>query len=211
MRETILAKLSIFGDRLSGNCYKVSLICALLDIDYQWVDIDLLSGDSRYAELVRKNPTGKIPFIILEDGRVLSESNAIINYLATGSYLYPDAIKENERFELAKIQQWQFFEQYSHEPYIAVARFIAKYLGLPKERQKEYESKQEKGQKALSIMDKQLSQSKYLAGEKMRTCDISLFAYTHVANEGGFSLDNYPNIERWIVDVQSQPSFIPIG
>ncbi len=195
--------MNIYGDLQSGNCYKVKLICALLDINHDWIEIDILAGDTDKLEFLEKNPNGKIPLLELADGRYLSESNAIINFLAAGSELLP----KND-FELAKVQQWQFFEQYSHEPYIAVARFIAKYLGLPEERKAEYESKQAGGYKALNVMEEQLKKSRYLTGDNLTTADISLYGYTHVAEEGGFDLTKYPAIQSWLDRIASEPKYI---
>ena len=197
--------MKIYGDSCSGNCYKVQLVCALLNIDYQWIDINILKGDTKNQNFLNKNPNGKIPLLELDDGRFIVESNAIINYLAFDSSLLPI-----DTFDLAKVQQWQFFEQYSHEPYIAVARFIAKYLGLPEDRRADYESKQEGGYKALTIMEQQLQQTSFLIGEQFTTADISLYAYTHVANEGGFDLTKFPNIERWLKSIPSQTNYIAI-
>lgn len=141
----------------------------------------------------------------LPDGNVLTESNAILNYLAAESDLLP-----TDAFELAKVQQWQFFEQYSHEPYIAVARFIAKYLGLPENRRADYESKHQGGYKALAVMEKQLSKTPFLAGDKFTTADISLYAYTHVAHEGGFELTEYPKILAWLANIKTMPNYLNI-
>lgn len=195
--------MKIYGDSCSGNCYKVQLVCALLNIDYQWIDINILKGDTKNQDFLNKNPNGKIPLLELDDGRFIVESNAIINYLAFGSSLLPI-----DSFDLAKVQQWQFFEQYSHEPYIAVARFIAKYLGLPEDRRADYESKQEGGYKALTIMEQQLQQTSFLIGEQFTTADISLYAYTNVADEGGFDLTKFPNIMNWLKKVSLQANFI---
>jgi len=183
----------------------VQLVCALLNIDYQWIDINILKGDTKSQSFLDKNPSGKIPLLELDDGRFIVESNAIINYLAFDSSLLPI-----DPFDLAKVQQWQFFEQYSHEPYIAVARFIAKYLSLPEERRADYESKQEGGYKALTIMEQQLQQTSFLIGEQITTADISLYAYTHVADEGGFDLTKFPSIERWLKRISSQTNYIAI-
>ena len=120
--------MKVYGDIRSGNCYKIKLLASLLDIEYEWVSIDVMSGFTRTPEFLAMNPNGKIPILALDDGSYLSESNAILNYLAAGSELLPD-----DNFDRAKVLQWQFFEQYSHEPYIAVARFIAKFLGLDAE------------------------------------------------------------------------------
>ncbi len=132
--------MKIYADTQSGNCYKVKLLTSLLDIEHEWVEVDILANETLTDSFLKKNPNGKIPLLELDDGRFLSESNAILNYLAVDSSLV-----SNNSFLNAKIQQWQFFEQYSHEPFIAVARFIAKYLGLPKDRKADYESKQEGG------------------------------------------------------------------
>ncbi|MCH1925613.1 glutathione S-transferase family protein [Shewanella sp. C32] len=198
--------MTIYGDSQSGNCYKVQLLCALLDLSYKWIDVDILAGDTKQADFLAKNPNGKIPLLLLENGQTLSESNAIINYLAAGTALLP-----TDNFLLAKVQQWQFFEQYSHEPYIAVARFIAKYLGLPADRQAEYDAKQAGGHKALQVMEQQLSQTPYLVGEQLTTADISLYAYTHVADEGGFSLQQYPAILAWLDRIQQHAHYIAMA
>ncbi len=195
-------KLRIYGDRKSGNCYKVQLICALLNIEHEWIDVDILAGDTQETNFKSKNPTAKIPLLELPDGRCLSESNAIINYLAHGSQFLPTDI-----FLLAKVQQWQFFEQYSHEPYIAVARFINKYLKLPEERKAEYESKQMGGHKALNVMNNQLKESHYLVGNEPTVADISLYAYTHVAQEGGFDLQQYPYVNIWLKRIEKMPNY----
>lgn len=195
--------MKIYGDIVSGNCYKIKLLCSFLQLEYQWHHVDILAGDASKAEFLAKTPNGKIPLLELPNGRYLTESNAILNYLAANSPLLP-----TDNFDLAKVQQWQFFEQYSHEPYIAVARFIAKYLGLPEERQAEYEGKHQGGYKALSVIETQLTKTPYLVGQQLTTADISLYAYTHVAHEGGFDLTNYPAILAWLESIQSQPNYI---
>ncbi|MFK7977111.1 MAG: glutathione S-transferase family protein [Halioglobus sp.] len=195
--------MKIYGDRQSGNCFKVMLLCSLLNIEHEWVSVDILAGEASTDAFRKMNPSAKIPLLVLPDGRTLSESNAILNFLAAGSFLLP-----SDSFALAKVQQWQFFEQYSHEPYIAVARFISKYLGLPPEREAEYEAKQEGGNEALLVMETQLQNTPYLTGPEMTTADISLYGYTHVANEGGFDLANYPAVQAWIDRVSSQPNYV---
>jgi len=194
--------MKIYGDAKSGNCYKVQLVCSVLDIDHEWIDVDILAGDTRTEEFLRKNPNGKIPLLEIEEGVALAESNAIINFLAAGTPLYP-----SDPLSQARVLQWQFFEQYSHEPYIAVARFINKYLGLPEERKEEYASKQAGGHKALQVMEQQLSITPYIAAQSITAADISLFAYTHVAHEGGFELGGYPAVQAWLDRVASQPGF----
>lgn len=194
--------MKIYGDTKSGNCYKVQLVCSLLNIDHEWIDVDILAGDTKSDEFLKKNPNGKIPLLELDEGETLAESNAIINYLAGGSALYPEG-----SLAQARILQWQFFEQYSHEPFIAVARFINKYLGLPEEKADEYASKQAGGHKALQVMEQQLRKTSYIAGENFTTADISLYAYTHVAHEGGFELEAYPAVLAWLDRVASLPNF----
>lgn len=203
MLDAIGGSVKIYGDIQSGNCYKVKLLCALLDIEHQWIHVDILAGETRNPEFLAKNPNGKIPLLELPDGRCLSESNAILNFLASDSDLLP---KDN--FQLAKVHQWQFFEQYSHEPFVAVARFIAKYLGLPEARRADFESKQEGGNRALSVMETQLMKTPYLVGDKLTTADITLYGYTHVAHEGGFDLSKYPAIQSWLGRIASNPKYV---
>ncbi len=195
--------MKVYGDIRSGNCYKIKLTMSLLDMPHEWVAVDILAGETNTPEFRGRNPNGKVPVLELPDGRCISESNAIVNYLAAGSTYLPD-----DPFELAQVQQWQFFEQYSHEPFIAVARFIAKYLGLPDERRDEYESKQAGGHKALSIMDAHLSDASWFVGDRLTTADIALYAYTHVAHEGGFDISPYPAVQRWLERVADQPGYV---
>ncbi|AAZ24648.1 putative glutathione S-transferase [Colwellia psychrerythraea 34H] len=195
--------VKIYGDIQSGNCYKVKLLTSLLDIDHEWIEVDILASETQAESYLKKNPNGKIPLLELDDGTFISESNAILNYLAAGTSLVGTC-----RFTTAKVLQWQFFEQYSHEPFIAVARFIAKYLGLPEERKAEYEAKQLGGHKALKVMEEQLQCSPYLVGSELTIADISLYGYTHVADEGGFELSEYPSIQQWIARIQANPKYI---
>ena len=195
--------LKLYGDIVSGNCYKAYLLLNLLDIEFQWINIDILRGEAASDSFRSKNPNAKIPLLEYADGQFLAESNAILNYLAEGSNYLP-----NDRLLRAKVLEWQFFEQYSHEPFIAVARFINKYLGLPEERRSEYQMKQAGGHKALSIMEKQLQQTDYLVGNRYTIADISLFAYTHVAHEGGFDLSHYSAINAWLNRIQSHPKHV---
>jgi glutathione S-transferase len=192
--------MKIYGDSQSGNCYKVQLLAHHLDIDHTWISVDILGGDTQTSEYLSKNPAGKIPLLELDDGRTLSESNAILNYLAKGSWLQP-----TDAWQQAQVLSWQFFEQYSHEPYIAVARFINLYLGLPDDRKDDYQAKQSGGHKALSVMENQLSKQPYLVANQMSIADISLYAYTHVAHEGGFDLSQYPAITQWLASISQHP------
>ncbi|MGL1958259.1 MAG: glutathione S-transferase family protein [Colwellia sp.] len=195
--------MKIYGDMQSGNCYKVKLLTSLLDIEHEWIEVDILASETQTESFLKMNPNGKIPLLELDDGTYISESNAILNYLASGS-----AFTGTCRFSTAKILQWQFFEQYSHEPFIAVARFISKYLGLPEDRKAEYNAKQAGGYKALKVMEEQLQLTPYLVGSKISIADISLYGYTHVAHEGGFNLSEYPSILKWIDRIQSNPKYI---
>jgi glutathione S-transferase len=195
--------VKIYGDKRSGNCYKLELLTSILELQHEWIDVDILKGETRSAWFLEKSPNGKIPILELDDGRVLSESNAIMHYLAANSSLIPTS-----QFSFASLLQWQFFEQYSHEPYIAVARYINIYLGMPEERRAEFESKQAGGYRALAVMEAQLKNTPFLLGDTLSIADISLFAYTHVAHEGGFDLSAYPAIRNWISLIQSQKGFV---
>lgn len=195
----------VYGDIRSGNCYKVKLLLSLLDIEHEWIHVDVTAQQTRTDNFMAKNPNAKIPVMELEPGVYLWESNAILNFLAEGTPYLPA-----DRLRRARVLQWQFFEQYSHEPFIAVARFIAKYLGLPEARRQEFLSKQEGGHKALRVMEGQLEKTAYLTGDDYTIADISLYAYTHVANEGGFDLSSYPAIRRWLGRIASQPKHVTI-
>lgn len=142
----------VYGDSQSGNCYKVQLLLHHLGIEHHWIEVDILAGDTHSAGFLAMNPNGKIPLLQLPSGEYLAESNAILNYLAHGTRYLPD-----DRLERARVLSWQFFEQYSHEPYIAVARFIARYLGLPESRRAEYEARQAGGHRALAVMEHALA------------------------------------------------------
>jgi glutathione S-transferase len=198
--------MKVYGDLRSGNCYKIKLLAALLDIDHEWQHVDVMAGETHDKDFLAMNPNAKVPVVQLDDGRVLWESNAIIDYLATGTKYLPE-----DKFLRAQVLQWQFFEQYSHEPYIAVARFIAKYQGMPEERRAEYHAKQPGGHKALAVMEARLAAHAYLVGESLTVADISLYAYTHVADEGGFDLSTYPGILAWMARIQSEPRYVGMG
>ncbi|KJF83389.1 glutathione S-transferase family protein [Photobacterium angustum] len=183
----------VYGDLQSGNCLKVKLILSLLGIEHQWHHINILENETHTPEFLALNPNGKIPVVVFDDGRVLSESNAILSYFAEGSEYLPQ-----DNFLKAKVYQWLFFEQYSHEPYIAVARYIQVYLGMPADRVEQYEALHEKGYKALDVMEQQLSKSNFLVGDNVTIADFALYAYTHVADDGGYDLRGYPHIKRWL-------------
>ena len=193
----------VYGDMLSGNCYKIKLLLQFLDIKHQWIHIDILKQETHTEVFKKMNPNTRIPVVKIDNEKYLWESNAILNYFAEGTPFLPQ-----DRFQRAKVLQWQFFEQYSHEPYIATARYIKKYLGLPKEREAEYHGKQEGGHKALGVMDDHLETHKFFLGDRLTIADISLYAYTHVADEGGFDLTPYQNIQRWFRDFEQTPGYL---
>jgi len=195
--------MRVYGDIQSGNCYKIKLLAALLGIKHEWIHIDVMAGETRTRDFLARNPNGRVPVLELDDGRLLWESNAIIDYLATDTVFLPQ-----DSFLRAQVLQWQFFEQYSHEPYIAVARFIAKYLGLPDERRDEYHAKQTGGHKALAVMESRLAAHPYLVGAHLSVADISLYGYTHVAHEGGFDLSGYPGIQAWLQRIRVEPNYV---
>jgi glutathione S-transferase len=183
--------MKIYGDINSGNCLKVKYTADLLGLTYEWVAVDVTKGGSRTLEYLAKFPQGQVPAIELADGRRLAQSNAIICYLARGSHLLPD-----DPFAQAKIDEWLFWEQYSHEPYVAVCRYHMFYLGKSKESRDP--NRVERGEKALDHMERQLAGRVFLVGDTLSVADICLFAYTHVAHEGGFDLDTRPNLQAWI-------------
>ncbi|KMM83213.1 glutathione S-transferase [Pseudomonas taetrolens] len=195
--------LKVYGDYNSGNCYKIKLMLHLLGLEYEWQPVDILKGETQTPEFLAKNPNGKVPVVELEDGTCLWESNAILNYLADGSEFLPSEARLR-----TQVLQWQFFEQYSHEPYIAVARFIQFYLGLPEERLEEYRKLQKRGYRALTVMEQQLARTPYLVGEHYSIADVTLYAYTHVAHQGGFDLSGYPAIQAWLARVASHPRHV---
>jgi glutathione S-transferase len=193
----------VYGDYNSGNCYKIKLMLNLLGAEYEWVPVDILEGETETEAFLAKNPNGKIPVLELEDGTCLWESNAILNFLAEGTpYLLTEPRLRTQML------QWQFFEQYSHEPTLAVARFIQFYLGLPEERMEEYHSLHRRGNKALKVMEQQLQRTPFLVGDNFSIADIALYAYTHVAHEGGFDLAQFPAIQTWLVRVQQQSGYV---
>jgi glutathione S-transferase len=193
----------VYGDYNSGNCYKIKLMLNLLGAEYEWVPVDILKGETETEAFLAKNPNGKIPVLELEDGTCLWESNAILNFLAEGTpYLLTEPRLRTQML------QWQFFEQYSHEPTLAVARFIQFYLGLPEERLEEYHSLHRRGNKALKVMEQQLQRTPFLVGDNFSIADIALYAYTHVAHEGGFDLAQFPAIQQWLARVKQQPGYV---
>jgi glutathione S-transferase len=183
--------LTIYGDSISGNCLKVKWTADYLGLKYDWVETDVLAGKTRSPEFLALNPAGQVPVVILADGKSLAQSNAIILHLSEQSHLVP-----LDPYARAKMFEWLFWEQYSHEPYIAVARFQLKYL---KKRKEDLDAKiVEKGAAALERLEMALAASPYLVGDQLTLADISLVAYTRMAEEGGFDLQPYPALREWI-------------
>lgn len=185
--------MKIYGDLKSGNCLKVKWVCDKLSRRYIWVDIDTMENESRTPEFLKLNSAGQVPVIELDDGRSLAQSNAIIRYLARGTDLIPA-----EAFLAAKMDEWLFWEQYSHEPYIAVCRMQMVYLG--KSQSELDPEKVKRGYFALARMEHDLKDRRFLVGEALSLADVSLLAYTRIAHEGGFHLDGYDAVKRWIAD-----------
>ena len=196
--------VTVYGMKASGNCYKLLLLLEQLQRPYRWVEVDSVNGQTRTPEFLAKNPNGKVPLLELADGRRLPESNAILCYLAEGSRLLPA-----DAWQRAQVLQWLFFEQYSHEPYVAVARFVARWLPADHPRQAELPKLRERGHQALAVMEQQLAKQDYLAGDAYTVADIALYAYTHEAPVGGISLESYPVIRAWLARIESQPGFVP--
>jgi glutathione S-transferase len=195
--------LLLYDNDVSGNCYKVRLLFAHLGIDYERRQMDVLDRSNRPDVLGALNPALRVPTLVLDDGRPLAESNAILCYFAEGTPYLPE-----DRYERAQVLQWLFFEQYSHEPFIAVARFWAHFGVDPSDADRK--ARHEGGLKALAAMESHLDSRDFLVGETYSIADIGLYAYTHVADEGGFDLEPYPAIRAWLANVAEQPGHIPI-
>ena len=193
----------LYNSQVSGNCYKVRLLFSHLGVEYEKLEVDVIDRSNRKELLAELNPALRVPTLVLDDGRSLGESNAIISYFAEGTEYLPE-----DRFERAQVLQWLFFEQYSHEPYIAVARFwrIAGITPAPDD----LKAKERGGRAALEALDRRLTDNQYLVGEQYSIADIALYAYTHVAPEAGFELEPYPGIRAWLSRVATQPGHIPI-
>jgi glutathione S-transferase len=189
----------------SGNGYKVRLLLRQLSIPYELIEMDITRGETRTPEFLAKNPNGRIPLIELDDGRFLAESGAILFYFAEGTRFLP-----SDRWKRAEVLQWMFFEQYSHEPYIAVARAWLHLFGLDEERRRQLPQKQKLGYDALGVMERHLAAREYFVGDEPSIADIALYAYTHVADEGGFDLARFPAVRGWLARIRSLPGYVPI-
>ena len=193
----------LYDSEVSGNCYKVRLLLAHLGLEYERYPMDVVDRSNRKEVLGDLNPGLRVPTLVLDDGRALGESGAILWYLADGSEYVPE-----DEFDRAKVLQWMFFEQYSHEPYVAVPRFwLTHGIDVDSETLAE---RRRVGYLAFDAMESHLAGHEYLAGDGYSIADIALYAYTHVAHEGGFDLEAYPSIGAWLARVAAQPGQVPI-
>jgi glutathione S-transferase len=195
--------VTVYGMQASGNCYKLKLLLDQLERPYRWVETDSVNGATRTPDFLAKNPNGKVPLLELANGRLLSESNAILCYLADGTRLLPE-----NAWQRAQALQWMFFEQYSHEPYVAVARFVARWLPADHPRQADLPRLRERGHQALAVMEQHLRGREFFVDSGYSVADIALYAYTHEAPVGGIMLDDYPSIRAWLARVEAQPRFV---
>lgn len=189
----------------SGNGYKVRLLLAQLGQRYDWTELDIDAGKTRTAEFLKRNPNGRIPTLELEDGTNLAESNAILWYLAETSSFVPA-----DRLGRAQVLQWMFFEQYSHEPYVATPRYIVKHLAVDHPRRAELPDRIARGRAALVVMETHLATRQFFVAERYGIADIALYAYTHVAHEGGHDLAPYPKVNAWLARVAAQPHHVEL-
>lgn len=191
----------VHGVSPSGNCHKVRLALEQLGLPYVWHEVDMMNGATRTEAFRKINPNGKVPVLVIDDHTILSESNAILCYLADGTPLLPD-----DRLERAQTLQWMFFEQYSHEPYIAVARFILQFLKQPDDAR--LPDRIAGSYRALDVMEQHLATRTFFVGERYTVADIALHAYTHVADEANVDLSRYPAIRAWLERVRAQPRYV---
>jgi glutathione S-transferase len=196
----------LYNSQMSGNCYKVRLLLAHLGLPYERREVSVTDRSDRASLLGDLNPALRVPTLVLDDGRPLAESNAILWYFGDGRAYVPD-----DPYERAQVLQWLFFEQYRHEPYIAVARFWVAYSGDPERFAAELDAKRAGGYAALDALARHLETRSFLVADRYTIADISLYAYTHVADEGGFDLGAYPAIRAWLDRVAAQPGHVPIG
>jgi len=196
--------VTIYGDSRSGNCQKVRWVAERMGIAFDWVEVDVTSGFTRSEDFLAINPAGQVPCLVREDGRVLAQSAAIMLYLAEGSDVIPD-----DAFDRAKMMEWMFWEQYSHEPAIAVRRFQKAFL---KKSEAEIDPfLMNKGRRALGVMEMRLMAREFFVGEALSLADLALVAYTRVAHEGGFDLDEFPAVRAWVHRVERELGLDPIG
>ena len=206
MRHDYAVDVLLYNSAVSGNCYKVRLLFAQLGVEYETIEMSVVDRSNRSEVLGDLNPGLRVPTVVLDDGRPLGESNAILWYFGDGTQYVPE-----DPYERAQVLQWQFFEQYSHEPSIAGARFLIAYSELPREQYAErLPGLMKSGYVALDAMERHLDGRTFLVGKTYTLGDISLYAYTHVAHEGEFDLGSYPAIRAWLDRVAGQPGHVPI-
>jgi len=197
--------LTLYDYLDSGNGYKVRLLLAHLGRDYTLVEKDIMAGETRTPDYLAMNPNGKIPLLQLEDGSTLAESNAMLNYLAEGTPYLPDG-----GVDRARVLQWMFFEQHSHEPPLAGARFRMRHFEQTEQIKAEIEARRAPGEAALGVMEGELATRDWFAAGRYTIADIALYPYTHVADQGGFDLTKYPAIGRWLDRIEAQPGWFPM-
>ena len=201
--------ITVHGFSPSGNCHKVRLLLEQLgrrlDRDYRWIETDSSRGETRTPGFLARNPNGRVPIVELDDGRVLAESNAILCWLGEGTAFVPQ-----DSWQAAQVLSWLFFEQYSHEPYIAVARFICCWTPLDSPRRAELPKLRERGHAALVVMERYLASNAWFTGADYGIADIALHAYTCVAEQGGIALEPYPAIREWLARVEATPGYVPM-
>ena len=196
--------ITVYGMSTSGNCHKIRLLLEQLGRSYRWIEIDSANGETRTPEYLAKNPNGRVPMLELEDGRLLVESNAILCYLAEGTQFIP-----TDTWQRAQALSWMFFEQYSHEPYIAVARFIRGWTPADSPRRADLPRLLERGEQALAVMEKHLGNAPWFSGSDYGVADIALFAYTDCAGDGGFDLAKFPRVSNWLSRIRATAGFVP--
>ena len=195
----------LYDSPVSGNCYKVRLLFAHLGLPYERRGVDVADRSNRPELLAGLNPALRVPTLVLDDGRPLAESGAILWYFGEGTRFVPQ-----DRYERAQVLQWMFFEQYDHEPALAVVRFWLTYSGRPEEFANRVDERRTAGYRALAAMERHLEGREYLVGDAMTLADIALYAYTHVAHEGGFELSGYPAVRAWLDRIAAEPGHVPI-
>lgn len=193
----------LYGMSISGNCHKVRLLLEQLQRPYQWQEVNILQGETQTEAFLAMNPAGQVPTLEISPGQYLVESNAMLCYLAEGTEFFT-----GDPYQKAQVLSWLFWEQYSHEPYIAVARFIKKFLPPEHARQAELPRLYERGNKALALMEQHLTAHDYFGADRYSIADIALYAYTHCASDGGFDLESYSAIQAWLHRVEAEPHFV---
>ena len=194
---------TLYGNAISGNCWKPAFLLRQRGLPFHWVEVDILQGASRTPAFLAMNPNGRVPLLQLPDGRQLAESNAMLLHLGENTRWLPQ-----DAYARAKVYEWLFFEQYSHEPAIATVRFWVAYLNKGEEWRDRITATMVKGYAALDVMERQLAQSAFLVGDAPTLADVALYAYTHVAHEGGYRLDDYPTVRGWLARFAALPGFV---